>query len=78
MEEQVCDAICQEWYPLFESRFLFGTVLDDFSFLSRVICPDRDFRIGKYRDFRSGRIGVYRNGRSKRDSGLIMGDLNVD
>jgi len=28
----VCDAICQEWYPLFEGHFLFGTVLDDFSF----------------------------------------------
>src|SRR5436309_7020880 len=27
---RVCDAICQEWYPLFESHFLFGTILDDF------------------------------------------------
>ena len=28
--KEVCDAICQEWYPLFEGHFLFGTVLDDF------------------------------------------------
>ena len=27
----VCGAILQEWYPLFENRFLSGTILDDFS-----------------------------------------------
>ena len=74
---RVCDAICQEWYPLFESHFLFGTILDDFSLQSRIICPDHDFRIGEYRYFRKGSIGVYRNGLSKRYSGLIMGDLNM-
>src|SRR6266568_3727573 len=61
-ENLVCDAICQEWYPLFENHFLFGTVLADFSFESRIICPDHDFCIGKYRYFRRGSIGDYRNG----------------
>ncbi len=40
-----------EWYPIFESHFLFGTVLGDFSLESPVIGPDRDFRIGKSRTF---------------------------
>ena len=30
--QEVCCAICQEWYPFFESHFLFRTVLGDFSF----------------------------------------------
>src|SRR6266571_1395155 len=66
-----------EWYPLFENHFLYGTVLADFSFESRKICLDYDFRIGEYGYFRRGRIGVYRNRLSKLDSGLILGDLKV-
>jgi len=43
-----------EWYPLFESHFLFGTFLGDFSLESCGIGLDHDFRIGEYSDFRSG------------------------
>jgi len=60
--KEVCGVVRQEWYPLFESHFLFGTVLDDFSRLFCEIGLDCDFRIGKDRYFRSGRIGGYRNG----------------
>ncbi len=77
-EREVCDAICQEWYPLF-LRIVFYLELFWTIFPS---IPVESVRIGF---LTSGNLGLsfgvsvlYRNRLSKRDCGLILGDLIGD